>query len=285
MRFAYAGIDFLSDAFVGLVAGGWEPVKLFTRPCDGLHDVNEQTVAEAARRRLPIQMSRVVERDLDELALLGCDCLVVAGYPWRIRGWEGRVAYAFNFHPSPLPEGRGPYPLYRAILDGRESWGMSAHVLDADFDTGAVLDQEIFPLSPAETHETLLSRCQMATRRIGLRLAQGHFSETGAAATPQVGGVYYPRAHEDDRRLDFSRPVAEILRRVRAFGRIETIAMIGASQVHVLEAHGWQEAHDRPIGTIVHQYRRTLVVAAADGFVAITRWSPVSADAGRNFGR
>ena len=51
MRFAYAGIDFLADAYAGLVAGGWEPVKLFTRPCDGVHDVNDQVVAAFARRR------------------------------------------------------------------------------------------------------------------------------------------------------------------------------------------------------------------------------------------
>jgi len=285
MRFAYAGIDFLADAFVGLVAGGWEPVKLFTRPCDGIHDVNDQIAGEFARRKLPIQMSRITEGDLEALARSGCDCLVVAGYPWRIRGWEGRVAYAFNVHPSPLPEGRGPYPLYRAILDARETWGVSAHVLDADFDTGAVLDQETFALSPAETHETLLARCQMATRRIAHRLGAGDFAGTWASARPQAGGVYYPRAHDAERRLDFSRPVTEILRRIRAFGHIETIAAIGASRVHVMEAHGWEEAHDAPVGTITHRYRRTLVVAAADGFVAITRWSPVSADVGRNFGR
>lgn len=285
MRFAYAGIDFLADAYAGLVAGGWEPVKLFTRPCDGVHDVNDQVVAEFARRRLPIQMSRIRPDDLETLARAGCDCLVVAGYPWRIRGWEGRLPYAFNFHPSPLPEGRGPYPLYRAILDAHARWGMSAHVLDPEFDAGPVLDQQLFALSPRETHETLLARCQMATRRIALRLAMGDFAAAWAAARPQVGGVYYPRTHEDDRRLDFSRPVADILRRVRAFGRIETIAQIGASQVHVLEAHGWEEAHDRPAGALAHQHRRTLVVAAADGFVAITRWSPVSADVGRNFGR
>ena len=52
-----------------------------------------------------------------------------------------------------------------------------------------------------------------------------------------------------------------------------------------MEAHGWEEAHDAPSGRSRTATDAPSVVAAADGFVAITRWSPVSADVGRNFGR
>jgi methionyl-tRNA formyltransferase len=38
MRFAFAGIDFLGDVFEALIAKGWEPVKLFSRPCDSVYD-------------------------------------------------------------------------------------------------------------------------------------------------------------------------------------------------------------------------------------------------------
>lgn len=284
MRFAFAGIDFLADAFDGFVAGGFTPVKLFTRPCDGTHDFNERVITTAAQRKLPIQMSRIRPQDLDDLARLGCDVLVVAGYPWRIPDWRGAVAYALNIHPSPLPEGRGPYPLYRAILDARPSWGVAAHVIEHDYDTGAVLARETFPLAADESHETLLAKCQMATRRIARALADdlpGAF----ARAEPQVGGSWYERATDRDRTLDFALPVETLMRRVRAFGPIETLAALGPGTIHVAAAQGWTEAHTHRPGTVVHQYRRVLVVAAADGYLAITRWSPVSLDAARNFGR
>ncbi|MGP9821350.1 methionyl-tRNA formyltransferase [Salinarimonas sp. NSM] len=284
MRFAFAGIDFLADAFDGFVAGGWEPVALFTRPCDDVHDTNVRVVAEAHRRRLPISLSRIVPRDLATLAEIGCDALVVAGYPWRIPTWEGTVRHALNFHPSPLPEGRGPYPLYRAIQEARETWGMSAHVLDADFDTGPVLARETFPLSPQETHETLLVRCQIATNRIARALA-ADLSGAFARAVPQSGGSYFPRASDADRTLDFRLPVETLMRRVRAFGPIETLARIGQGTIHVAQAHAIAATHDHEPGRLVHQYRRTLTVAAGDGFLVITRWSPVSLDAARNFGR
>ena len=41
MRFAYAGIDFMSDVLDALLREGWTLVKLFTRPCDGVYDTNE----------------------------------------------------------------------------------------------------------------------------------------------------------------------------------------------------------------------------------------------------
>ena len=53
MRFAFAGIDFLGDVFHTLIESGWEPVKLFSRPCDGIYDFNEATLARARILRSP----------------------------------------------------------------------------------------------------------------------------------------------------------------------------------------------------------------------------------------
>ena len=53
MKFAFAGIDFLGGVFEGLVAAGWSPIKLFTRPCDGIYDHNEVVVGRARSLRVP----------------------------------------------------------------------------------------------------------------------------------------------------------------------------------------------------------------------------------------
>lgn len=274
MRFAYAGIDFLADVFDGLVASGWTPIKLFSRPCDGVHDVNEGTVNAAVTRGLPIQLSRLREEDLKDLASRGCEVLVVAGYPWRIPPIEDHVPYGFNFHPSPLPEARGPYPLFQALLSRQTTWGVTAHRLAPDFDTGDILAQELFPLTEGETHDTLLAKCQVASGRIARAIAadlQGCFQR----ARPQGPGTYWRRTGDEDRTLDFAAGVADCLLRVRAFGSIETIAHVGSTTVYVGEASGWLEAHDHQPGAIVHNYRRHLKVAARDGYILLTRWSPI----------
>lgn len=284
MKFAFAGIDFLGGVFEGLLDAGWTPVKLFTRPCDGVYDHNEVLVARARSLRLPIQLSRIRERDIEALqAEHGRDwALVVAGYPWLIKGWKGRAAYGLNFHPSPLPTGRGPYPLFRAVLDRYETWGMTAHVLADGFDTGDILAQELFALSPRESHETLLAKCQMAARRLAAGPLGRDLPNRWRRSEPQGDGSYWPRATDADRTLDFRQDVETILRRVRAFGTVETIARLGEARVFVAEAQGWQERHAHTPGAVVHRHRRHVVVAALDGYVQLTRWSPVPlAEAGQ----
>jgi methionyl-tRNA formyltransferase len=284
VRFAFAGIDFLGDVFHTLIEQGWEPVKLFTRPCDNVYDFNDVTVARARSLRLPIQMSRIRPADLTGLKAMGCDALVVAGYPWLVKGWEGHLPYAMNFHPSPLPDGRGPYPLFQAILDRRPDWGMSVHALSPSFDTGAVVVQDLFALAPDETHDTLLAKCQMASKRLSVALAKD-LPQLWTDATPQAGGSYWPRVTERQRTLDFTRDVGDVLRTVRAFGTIETMAQVGGKRLYVREAAGWTEAHRHTPGTLVHKHRRHLVVAARDGYVQITGWSALAPESARETGR
>lgn len=279
MKFAFAGIDFLGGVFDALIEAGWTPIKLFTRPCDGIYDFNEAVVAQARLARIPIQLSKIRQEDLDALhATHGRDwALVVAGYPWLIRGWRGRANYALNLHPSPLPTGRGPYPLFRAIIDGYETWGVTAHVLaENGFDTGDIIAQEIFRTSGHETHESLLAKCQMSAARLAAGPLARDLPGRWKRAEPQGDGSYWARASDADRTLDFRQDVEAILRRVRAFGTVETIARLSDVRAYVAEAHGWTEPHAHAPGTIVHRHRRHLIVAAKDGFVQILRWSPVS---------
>ncbi|MCG7391405.1 formyl transferase [Microvirga sp. ACRRW] len=273
MRFAFAGIDFLGDVFETLIDKGWHPVKLFSRPCDSIYDFNETTVSRARGLRIPVQMSRIAPADLAGLKALGCDALVVAGYPWLITGWEHHVPYAFNFHPSPLPDGRGPYPLFKAILDECHEWGVTAHVLEPAFDTGAILAQRRFALSPQETHDTLLAKCQMAAKDMAIRLAED-LEALWREAAPQGPGTYWPRITQTERTVQWTGSVADALRTIRAFGSIEAFAQVDSRYIYIWEASGWQEEHGFRPGALVHKHRKHMVVAARDGFVQITGWSP-----------
>lgn len=284
MKFAFAGIDFLGGVFEGLIEAGWSPIKLFTRPCDGIYDHNAAVVARARAARIPIQLSRIRPGDIDALqAEHGKDwALVVSGYPWLVKGWRGRAAYGLNIHPSPLPTGRGPYPLFRAVLDRYETWGVTAHVLADGFDTGDILAQDIFPLNHRETHESVLAKCQMAAKRLAAGPIARELPARWRRPEPQGDGSYWPRASDADRTLDFRQDVEAILRRVRAFGCVETIARLGEARVYVAEAQGWRETHAHTPGTVAHRHRRHVVVAALDGYVQLVRWSPVAlAEAGQ----
>jgi methionyl-tRNA formyltransferase len=280
MRFAFAGIDFLGDVFETLIGKGWEPVRLFSRPCDGIYDFNDTTVARARSLKVPVKLTRIEPSDLAGLKRAGCDVLVVAGYPWLVKGWEPYLPYGLNFHPSPLPEARGPYPLFQAILDGVPEWGVTAHALEPAFDTGRILAQKRFPLAPSEDHDTLLAKCQMAAKEIAARLAD-ELPELWEQAKPQGPGSYWPRITQAQRTIDWSRGVEDALRTIRAFGSIEAFAQVDSRYIYVWDASGWEEPHRYRPGALVHRHRKHLVVAAGDGFVQITGWSPYAPGSAR----
>jgi methionyl-tRNA formyltransferase len=81
----------------------------------------------------------------------------------------------------------------------------------------------------------------------------------------------------EDRSLDFSQTVGQLLRRLRAFGPLECIARLNKTVFYVRRAVGWTEAHRIPVGTVVSINRLAMVVAAADGFIGLTEWSLIDA--------
>jgi len=284
MRFAITATDRYLNVFRTFVERGWTPVKVFTGKVDNRLHSNSAVIDFARQLNVDAQISRLTEANLRELAAVGCDVLIVASYAWRIGDWHPHLKYAVNFHPAPLPHGRGPYPLPAAILGNASTWGVSCHKVAPEFDSGDILQCVEFPLSPAEDHDSLDLRIQLAAQRLAADVA-GNFVEYWAAARPQGAGTYYPKWTEADRRLDFTQSVEQILRRVRAFGPIECIAQVSNTVLFVHCAVGWTEAHQLKPGTVVHVNSLAFVVAAADGYIGLTRWSLVAADAVTGTGR
>jgi len=245
VRFAITATDRYVGVLESLLEHGWQPLKIFTTPVDNRIHHNTAIIECARRLRVEVQISRLTDDNLRELGARGCEALIVASYRWRIGDWRAHLRRAVNFHPSPLPRARGPYPLPAAIIEQQRSWGVSCHKLEHEFDAGDLLRCIEFPLSEHEDHDSLDLRTQLAARRLSAEVAE-HFEQDWANATPQGSGSYHPMWSAEDRRLDFSRPIAELLRRVRAFGPLECLAHLGNTDFFVRRAVGWTESHGVP---------------------------------------
>lgn len=270
MRFAIATSDGYQCVLEAFLKAEWQLEKLFVSPGDWMND-NKRVIERALELGVDVQCSPVSNHDLADLGQRGCAALVVASYKWKIPKWDCYLKYAVNFHPSPLPDGRGPYPLVRAILEERSSWAVTCHRIDEKFDRGDILDVENFPVDPDECHESLCLKTQMAAARLARRVAED-FDPLWSAAVPQKAGSYWPSWLEQDRTIDFTKPVASIMRQVRAFGDIECIATINNVTIFIHRAKAWIEPHSARPGTVVHSSNLALVVAAADGLIAVTEW-------------
>lgn len=92
------------------------------------------------------------------------DVIVVACYPKLIPSQTRNVATygAINIHPSLLPEGRGPDPLFWTLRRGDGVAGVTVHLLSDAYDAGPVLSTRTV-LYPDGTSEARLEECLART--------------------------------------------------------------------------------------------------------------------------
>ena len=278
MRFAITLTDRYINVLNAFLDHDWTPLKVFTAPVDQRVHRNKEVIERARNLGVDVQISRLSPDNLAELADRDCQALIVASYGWRIADWRPYLNYAVNFHPSPLPRGRGAYPAPVPVLEGTANWGVSCHKIEHDFDTGDVLRSVEFPISDSDDHDSVDLKIQLANRRLAGDVAE-NFVGLWNAASPQGEGTYYPHWSDQDRLLDFSKTVSELLRRVRAFGPLECLAKINGAVLFVRRAVGWTELHRVPIGTVVYSNGLAFVIAVSDGFVALTEWNLLGPDA------
>ncbi len=76
------------------------------------------------------------------------DVVAVACFPWRLPPalLDLPPLGCLNVHPSLLPAGRGPEPVFWALRRGERQIGVTVHRMDAGFDTGPILAQEAIDL-------------------------------------------------------------------------------------------------------------------------------------------
>lgn len=195
MNIAYLGIDLLKPVLDALLSEGCRVLKLFTCPVDNVTETNTAVIRAAEERGIPYTLGRITAADLDGLAGAGCELLVCAGYYYR-----APITDAFpmvNFHPTPLPVGRGSWPMPRLILEGAEFGGVTAHKMAADFDTGEILLQERFPLGGREDHQTYMAKVYERAPAMVHALVSD-LPQVLANARPQGAGEYWPLPTEKD---------------------------------------------------------------------------------------
>lgn len=107
----------------------------------------------------------------DTLQSVRADIVFLAGYMKRLgpRTLAAFPARILNTHPALLPKfgGHGMFGnrVFEAVLAAGESeTGASVHLVDAAYDTGAVVRQERVRLLPGDTVESLKARVQACER-------------------------------------------------------------------------------------------------------------------------
>lgn len=110
-------------------------------------------------------LTRLRAHDVDLIVLAGYLKLVPAEV---IRAFRGRIV---NIHPALLPAFGGPgmygHHVHEAVLkSGVVETGATVHLVDEEYDRGAILAQARVPVRPDDTPETLSARVLEAEHRL-----------------------------------------------------------------------------------------------------------------------
>jgi len=124
--------------------------------------------AKARKRAENLNIPSCYSKDEDEIIALfnayEVDMIVMAGWMKVVSKkfcdeFAGRI---INLHPSLLPKYKGLHAVEQALKAGEEETGCTVHFVNEYLDSGAIIKQQVVPILPGDTVESLTRAIQQA---------------------------------------------------------------------------------------------------------------------------
>ena len=243
-----------------------------------------ETAARARGHRVLTQPARAaIAPFLDEVRRLKPDLFLVWSYSMILP--QALIDLprlgAVNVHGGLLPEYRGGHVMNWALINGETETGVTLHFVDAGIDTGPIIAQRRFPITPtddaASVHRNLMTTGQELLTSSWAAIADG-----SAPRVPQdeSRALYYPMRSADDGRIDWTQSNVAIGNVVRALvapwpGAFTTI---GGTRLVLRQVSLAGRSSGAAPGTVVQCDESGIRVAAGRGDV---RWLAVEIDSMR----
>lgn len=120
-----------------------------------------------------------------------------------------------NAHPSLLPKYRGPNPYFWVIKNQEQVSGITFHLMDEGFDTGAILAQEEIKIYTSDTGKTLKDRTVLTARGIVYELLKNLDEDIIIPLKQREDNASY-FSHPEGLELDFKKSAEENFALIRA---------------------------------------------------------------------
>ena len=124
--------------------------------------------AKAKKRADRLDIPSCYSKDEDEIIALfnayEVDMIVMAGWMRIIskKFCDEFVGRIINLHPSLLPKYKGLHAVEQALKAGEDETGCTVHFVNEYLDSGAIIKQQVVPILPGDTVESLTRAIQQA---------------------------------------------------------------------------------------------------------------------------
>ncbi len=235
MDIAFAGTpEFAREALAALHAAGHQVRLVLTQPDRpagrGMKLQSSPVKQFAMDHGLPVAQPRILRLDgkypedalaaRAELERASPRVMVVAAYGLILPLWALKLPAqgCLNIHGSLLPRWRGAAPIHRAIEAGDAVTGITIMQMDEGLDTGDMLLLQRESIRADDTTASLHDRmAALGARLIVQAVAALEAGTLQRTAQPAEGATYANKIAKSEAAVDWSRPAAELERRLRAF--------------------------------------------------------------------
>lgn len=286
MKLAFAGTpEFAEAALARLHGAGFEVTLVLTQPDRpagrGLQlqpsPVKRFALAHGMRVAQPRSLRLEGKYPEDAAAARAAlesaapDAMVVAAYGLILPAWVLALPRlgCLNIHASLLPRWRGAAPIHRAVEAGDAATGVTIMQMDEGLDTGDMLMAERTPIAPDDTTGSLHDRlAALGARLVVEALEAAACGALRPAAQPAHGVTYAHKIEKAEALIDWSRPAAEIERRIRAFDPFPGAHFVYEGQPLKVWRAGVRPGWGAEPGE-VRRHGEALQVACAEGALAL----------------
>jgi len=157
---------------------------------------------------------------MDQLRVWNPDLIVVAAFGQILKPDVLALPPhgCINVHASLLPRWRGAAPIQAAILAGDVETGVTIMSMDRGVDTGAIINQRIIKIEDDDSAGSLSGKLSHLGADLLIETLPRYLSgELQPQAQDESKATYAPMLKKEDGLLDFTKPVEELVRLVRAF--------------------------------------------------------------------
>lgn len=173
-----------------------------------------------------------------------------------------------NFHPGPLPQYRGPMPIFEVLKNQETETAICAHFMNSKFDQGNIIFNDPVLIENGDTYGKLTIRLSERMAQVTLNMANMVQFASKIPSQPQDENLsyYYEKPELADTYINWKRMSAqEIISLVNACNpwNIGADATILGEQVKIISATILNQPHTQQAGTIV-SLTDTLNIACED---------------------
>jgi methionyl-tRNA formyltransferase len=283
LRIIFAGSgEFGLPTLNALLSSGHDIVQVVSQPDRPAGRGRELTATPIAQRAVVADLPLLKTDNINRETLPDGDVMVVIAFGQKIgEALVHRPRFgSINLHASRLPRYRGAAPINWAIIRGERITGNSVIRLAQRMDAGAVLAQSDLSIGGLETagelHDRLADDGAAIIPRVLSDLADGSARER---EQDESQATIAPKLSRDDARLDWTRPAAEIARRIRGLYpwpgcRVKVCDAEGAELARLRLVRAHPVSGDEGPRWLPGEIMTSGVVQAGDGSVEIVECQP-----------